>query len=107
MRVPGEVVCFIDHDDFEALFRGQVHLLSLCYFFEEVLDDDAVVVADVAGGDFEVVVGGDDVEFEFAVAVGVFGQPWTERVCSVRRKVVYLVVWNTRLSILIFSTPGP
>lgn len=50
------MVGFIDDDDLEALFGGQVDLLGLGDFFEEVLDDDAVVVADVGGCDFEVVV---------------------------------------------------
>ena len=63
------MVRFIDDDDFEALFGGEVDLLGLGDFFEQVLDDDAVVIADVGRRDFEVVVGGNDVEFEFTVAV--------------------------------------
>ena len=62
------MVGFVDDDDFEALLCCEIDLLGLRNFFEEVLDDDAVVVSDVGGGYFEVVVGGDDVEFEFAVA---------------------------------------
>ena len=61
---------FVDDDDFKALARSEVDLLRLRGFFEEVLDYYAVVVADVAGGDFEVVVGGDYVELDFAVAAG-------------------------------------
>ena len=66
LGVAREGVGFVDDDDFEALFGVHVDLLGLRDFFEEFLDDDAVVVADIAGGDFEVVDGGDDVEFEFA-----------------------------------------
>lgn len=68
LSVASEMVGFIDDDDLEALFGGQVDLLGLGDLFEEVLDDDAVVVADVGGCDFEVVVGGDEGEFELAVA---------------------------------------
>lgn len=42
-------------------------MLRLRYFFQKVLHDYSVVVPDVRGCDFEVVDGGDDVEFEFAV----------------------------------------
>lgn len=68
LSVSSEMVGFIDDDNLEALFGGQVDLLGLGDFFEEVLDDDAVVVADVGRCDFEVVVGGDEGEFEFAIA---------------------------------------
>ena len=64
------MVGFVDDDDFEALLRVEVDLLGLGDFFEEFLHDDSVVVADVGRGDFEVVDGGDDVEFELAVAGG-------------------------------------
>jgi hypothetical protein len=39
----------------------------LGYFFEKVLDDDPVVIADVRGRDFEVVNRGYDVEFQLSV----------------------------------------
>lgn len=64
------MVGLIDNDDLEALARGNVDLLGLRNFLEQRLDNDAVVVADVGRGDFEVVDGGDDVEFDFAVGGG-------------------------------------
>lgn len=69
LRVAREVVGFVDHDDFEALLGGQVDLLRLRDFFQQVLDHHAVVVANVRGRNFEVVVGGYECEFELAVAV--------------------------------------
>ena len=41
-------------------------MLRLCDLLQQLLDDDAVVVADVRGCDLEMVDGGDDVEFELA-----------------------------------------
>lgn len=70
LGIAGEVVGLIYDDDLEALARGNVDLLGLRNFLEQRLDDDAVVVADVGRGDFEVVHGGDDVEFDFAVGGG-------------------------------------
>ena len=70
LGVARQVVGFVDDDDFEALLRVEVDLLGLGDFFEEFLHDDSVVAADVGRGDFEVVDGGDDVEFELAVAGG-------------------------------------
>lgn len=64
------MVRLIDNDDLEALSRAEVDLLCLRDFLEQVLDDDAVVVSDVRGRDFEVVDGGDNVEFELAVRRG-------------------------------------
>ncbi len=61
------MVRLVNHHHFEPLPRVLVHLLRLRDFFQQVLDDNTVEVADVAGGDFEMVDGGDDVEFEFAV----------------------------------------
>lgn len=63
------MVGLIDYDHLEALFRRQIYLLRLGDFLEQVLNDHAVVVADIGWCDFEVVVGGDDVEFELAVAL--------------------------------------
>ena len=68
MGVPSEVVGFIDHDNLEPLLRRQIHLLCLGHFFQQFLNYDAIVVSNVGRGDFEVVDGGDDVEFELAVA---------------------------------------
>ena len=47
MRIASEMVGLIDDNDLEALFGCQIDLLCLRNFLEEVLDDDAVVVADV------------------------------------------------------------
>ena len=47
LGITREVVGFIDHHDLEALFGGKIDLLCLRDFFEEILDDDAVIVADV------------------------------------------------------------
>ena len=70
MGVAGQGVGFIYDHDLEALPGILVDLLGLRYFFEEFLNDDAVIVTDVGRGDFEVVDGGDDVEFEFAAGGG-------------------------------------
>jgi len=32
---------------FEAMFRRHINLLSLCYIFEEFLDDYTIIVADI------------------------------------------------------------
>jgi hypothetical protein len=42
-----EMVGLIDHDDLEALLGGEIDLLCLRNFFEEILDNDAIVVAHV------------------------------------------------------------
>ena len=67
LSVACQGVGFVDHDDFEALFGVEVDLLGLRDFFQEFLDHDSVIVADVGRGDLEVIDGGDDVEFEFTV----------------------------------------
>jgi hypothetical protein len=51
------VIGFIDHDDFESLLGCEVDLLGLSHFFEQILNDNAVVVANIGRCDFEVVVG--------------------------------------------------
>ena len=61
------MIRLVDHDHLEPLPGILIDLLRLRDFLEQILDDDAVEVADVRRGDFEVVDGGDDVEFEFAV----------------------------------------
>ena len=61
------MVRLIDHDDLEPLPRILVHLLRLRDFLQQVLDDYTVEVAHVGRGDFEVVDGGYDVEFQLAV----------------------------------------
>lgn len=66
--IAGKVVGFVYYDDFEALFGCQIDLLGLRDFFEKVLDDDSIVLCHIRGSDFEMVVAGDYVEFEFAVA---------------------------------------
>lgn len=47
MRIACEVVSFVDHDDLETLLGGKIDLLCLSNFFEEVLDNDTIVVADI------------------------------------------------------------
>jgi len=42
-----EVVCFVDHDNLEALLGSEIDLLGLGDFFEEVLDHNSIVVADI------------------------------------------------------------
>jgi hypothetical protein len=41
------MIGLIDDDDLEALFGCQIDLLCLRNFFEEILNDDTVVVAHV------------------------------------------------------------
>ena len=47
MRIACEVVSFVDHDDLETLLGGKIDLLCLSNFFEEVLNNDTIVVADI------------------------------------------------------------
>lgn len=61
------MVRLVDDDNLEPLSRRNIHLLCLCDFFEERLDHDTVVVTNIGRGDFEVVDGRDDVEFDLAV----------------------------------------
>lgn len=68
LRIAREMIRFIDNDHLEPLLRGQIHLLRLGNLLQQFLDHHPVVVPDVCGCDFEVVDGGDDVEFELAVA---------------------------------------
>ena len=70
LGVAGQVVGLVDDDDLEALAGGLVDLLGLGDLLEQVLHDDAVVVADVRGRDLQVVDGGDDVELELPAAAG-------------------------------------
>ena len=69
LRISSEMVGFVDHAHLEALLGRQIHLLRLGDFFEQILDDDAIVVANVRRRDLEVVVGRDDVEFQLAIAI--------------------------------------
>jgi hypothetical protein len=47
LRIACEVVGFVDHNDLEALLGGEIDLLGLGDFFEEVLNNDTIVVADI------------------------------------------------------------
>lgn len=67
LSVSREVICLVYHHHLEPLPRRQVHLLRLRDLLEEVLYHDPVIGPYVGRGDFEVVDGGDDVEFELAV----------------------------------------
>lgn len=64
------MVGLVDDNDLEALARSDIDLLRLRNFLEQRLDDDAVVVSDVGRGDFEVVDGRDDIEFDLAIRGG-------------------------------------
>lgn len=68
LSVSGEVIGLVDDNDLEALFGCEVDLLCLGDFFQQVLDDDSIVVGDIAGRDLEVVVGRYDVKFKLAIA---------------------------------------
>nr|POE46839.1 sulfite efflux pump ssu1 [Quercus suber] len=67
LRIARKLVRLIDHHDLEPLFRSEIDLLSLRDLFQQVLDHNAVVIADIRGRDLQVVVGRHDVEFEFAI----------------------------------------
>ena len=56
----GELVEFVNNDDFEAFLLLGVELLAAGDFFDEFLDDDAVVEFGFAGRDFDVVHGAED-----------------------------------------------
>jgi hypothetical protein len=51
------MVCLVDDDNLEALFGGYVDLLCLSDFFEKVLDNNAVVIANITRCYLEMVVG--------------------------------------------------
>ena len=59
---------FVDDHDLELLLGRRIDLLRLCNLLEEVLDDYAVIVAYVRGGDLEMVEGGNNVELQLPVA---------------------------------------
>lgn len=67
LRIAREMIRLVDDHDLEPLLGRQVHLLRLRDLLQQVLHDDAVVVAHVARRDLQVVVAGDDVELELAV----------------------------------------
>lgn len=64
------MIRLIDNNDLEALLGRLVNLLCLGDLFQEILNDNTIVVADIGGGDFEVVNGSDDVKLELAVGRG-------------------------------------
>lgn len=68
LGITGEVVGLVNYNDLEPLLRGLIHLLCLGDLLQQFLDHDSVVVTDIRGRNFEVVDGGDDVEFKLAVA---------------------------------------
>lgn len=47
LRISCEVVGFIDHNHLKPLSCRLIHLLSLCNFFEQVLDNYSIVIADI------------------------------------------------------------
>jgi hypothetical protein len=51
------MVCLVDDDNLEALFGGYVDLLCLSNLLQKVLNDNAVVVANIARCYLEMVVG--------------------------------------------------
>ena len=68
LRIAGEVFGFVDDHDLELLLSRRIDLLRLRNLLEDVLDDDAVIVADVRGGDLEMVERGNNVELQLPVA---------------------------------------
>ena len=64
------MIRLVDNHDLESLLRIHIHLLCLRNLLQKILDDNAVVVPNIRGCDFEVVNRSDDVEFEFAVGGG-------------------------------------
>ena len=62
------MVGLIDHDDFELLLCALINLLCLCNFFQQVLNNDSIIVPNVRRCNLKMVYRGDDVEFELAVA---------------------------------------
>lgn len=64
------MICLIDDNNFESLLGGLIDLLCLSDFLEQVLNDDAIVIANIRWCDFEMVDRGYNIEFEFAVAAG-------------------------------------
>lgn len=61
------MVGFVDNDNFESLFRCCVDLLRLRNLLEKILYDHTVVVAHVTRCNFEVIYGGDNIEFELSI----------------------------------------
>ena len=70
LRISREAICLIHHDHLEALLCAEIDLLRLRDLLEQLLHDDAVVVAHVRRCDLEMVHGRHDVEFELAVRRG-------------------------------------
>lgn len=62
------MVRLVDDHDLEPLFCGQIDLLRLGNFFEQFLDNNAIIGADIGGCYFKVVDRRDDIKFELAVA---------------------------------------
>lgn len=50
---------------FEALLRTQIHLLRLCNFLDDFLNDESVVVSCFAGRYFDMIVALDNVDLHF------------------------------------------
>jgi hypothetical protein len=68
--ISGEVFRLVDDHYFELLLGRLVHLLSLRDLLQKVLHNNPVVVSNVGRGDFEMIVGRDDVELELPIASG-------------------------------------
>lgn len=67
LRIPAQRIRLVDDYNFESVFRVQVDVLSLRNLFEDVLNDQTVIISGVGRGEFDVVVGGDNVDVDFAV----------------------------------------
>lgn len=57
LRGLSELIEFVDDNHFKGFLLFGVELLAACDFFDELLDDDSVVLVGFAGGDFDVVEG--------------------------------------------------
>lgn len=64
------MICLIDDHDFESLLSTLIDLLCLCDFFKEILHHNTVIVPNIRRRDLEMVYGGHNVEFEFAITAG-------------------------------------
>ncbi len=49
------MICLIDDDNLKSLFGRLINLLCLGNFLEQILDNDAIVIANIGWRDFEVV----------------------------------------------------
>ena len=67
MSIASEMICLINDNYFESLACRLVHLLCLRHLFQQILNNDAIEIANIRGCDLKVVDGCDNIEFELSI----------------------------------------